>query len=112
MSSTKSRETEALGMLGLARRAGAVLVGVDTIRKALRAEGLCAVLVARDASDTQLAKIRGILRHAEVPVRWVSGQTALGAAIGRAPLTAVGVTEKSFAELLARKLPPSGWNAA
>jgi len=108
----KSREAEALGLLGLARKAGAVVPGVEAVRRTLRAEEACLVLVARDASEGQLAKVRGILQHRSIPVRWVSDQTALGGAVGMAQLSVVAVTVESFAESLARGLPPVGWNAA
>ncbi|TVP57642.1 MAG: hypothetical protein EA351_05420 [Gemmatimonadales bacterium] len=109
---TKRPEAEALGLLGLARRAGATAPGVDRARKCLQADEARLVLVARDASEVQLAKVKGILQHREIPVRWVSEQTTLGGAMGMAPVSVVAVTVESFAESLARKLPPTGWNAA
>jgi ribosomal protein L7Ae-like RNA K-turn-binding protein len=108
----KKAESDALGLLGLARRAGAVVPGVDGVRRALKGDEVKVVLVARDAAEGQTAKVKGVLRHREVPVRWVSTRAALGAAVGAPELSVVGVTMESFAESLARGLPPTGWNAA
>ncbi len=113
--SPRPETPEALGLLGIARRAGAVLRGVDATRRGLVADEVLLVLLARDASPTQLTKVQGVLRHRDVPVRWVSGREALGRALGEGPLAAAGVTGRTFAERLAERLPegspdePGGW---
>jgi ribosomal protein L7Ae-like RNA K-turn-binding protein len=88
----------------LAHRAGAVLTGVERTRQGVDGGQVALVLLARDASEAQLEKVKGILRHREVPVRWVSGQAVLGAALGQAALSAVGVLDRSFAEELLKRL--------
>lgn len=98
-------EADALGLLGLARRAGAVLRGVDRTRRGADDGEVALAILARDASPVQLEKVRRILEHREVPVRWVSGQEALGRALGEGTLSAVGVTDRTFAEQLLSRLP-------
>jgi len=102
---TRSREADALGFLGLARRAGAVTPGVTPTRQGVRAGEVKLVLFAADASEAQLAKVKGILRHREIPVRWVSSRALLGAAMGEVALSVVGVTTASFADPLLQRLP-------
>lgn len=91
-------------MLGLARRAGAVVKGTDATRRGLRAQEVALVLMADDASDSQLEKVLGILRHGSVPYRKAGSQTEIGAAVGSGPLSAVGVTASSFAEQIVHRL--------
>lgn len=99
------REAEALGLLGLAHRAGAVLPGVTATRRGLEGRQVRLVVLARDAAGGQLDKVRGLLAHQDVPTRWVEERTTLGRALGRTALSAVGVTDGSFAERLQERLP-------
>lgn len=91
-------------LLGLAQRAGAVVRGVDAVRRALRAGEARLVIVAGDASTVQLKKVRGLLEHREVPCRTLGDRSFMGAALGGPPLSAVAVTEEGFAERLLRSL--------
>lgn len=98
-------EADALGLLGLARKAGSVVTGVRATRAALERGELELVLVARDAAPGQLEKVLGLLRHRSTPARHVSGKAALGAALGEGPLSLAGVRSRSFAEQLLVRLP-------
>ncbi|HEX6940153.1 MAG TPA: ribosomal L7Ae/L30e/S12e/Gadd45 family protein [Longimicrobiales bacterium] len=87
----------ALRLLGLAARAGAIVPGTERVREAARGGRLHLALVAADASANAKDKLLPLLEARGVP-RLVSGsRAALGAAVGRAPLSAVGVTDASFA---------------
>lgn len=99
------REAEALGLLGLARRAGVVTRGIVATRRSVAADELGVVLFAADASETQLRKLRGLLRHRAVPVRWVSGKDLLGRALGDHELSVAGVGRGTFARQLVERLP-------
>ena len=79
---------EVFRLLGLARRAGAVAPGTDATRRAIRRGEARLVLMAGDASRVQLDKIRA----------------TLGAAIGKAPVAAVAVTDESLATRLLQDL--------
>lgn len=89
----------------MAHRAGAVLSGVERTRKGIDGGQVALVLLARDASGGQLEKVTGVLRHRHVPVRWISRQNVLGAAVGQAALSAAGVVDRSFAKELLKRLP-------
>ncbi len=82
-----------------------MVTGTDSARRALRQDQIVLVLLARDAAGGQIAKVQGILRHREIPVRWISSRDILGRALGEAHLSVVGVTQVSFAEQLLRRLP-------
>ena len=99
------KAAEALGLLGLARRAGAVTRGIVATRRSLAAGELGVVLFAADASETQLRKLRGLVQHRGTPVRWVSGKDILGRALGDHELSVAGVNRGTFAEQLLARLP-------
>jgi len=92
--------SEALGLLGLARRAGAVASGTEAVRRAIREGEARLVLVAGDASRVQLDKIRRTMHDRPIPQAILGDRNTLGAAVGLAPLSAVAVTHVSFADRL------------
>ncbi|MSR23289.1 MAG: hypothetical protein EXR92_07095 [Gemmatimonadetes bacterium] len=99
------RGSDVMGLLGLARRAGAVALGVDATRQSLNSGRVRLVLLAADASHKQLDKVRGLALRGGIPVRWVSDRALMGRAVGAGPLSVVGVTAGTFAEQLLRGLP-------
>lgn len=99
-----SRRAEALRLLGLAQRAGAVVAGLDSARRSVRLGEARLVLKATDASRVQLSKIEGTLGDRSIPQGYLGDRAALGAAVGRGPVSAVAVTQASFADELARRL--------
>jgi ribosomal protein L7Ae-like RNA K-turn-binding protein len=58
------------------------------------------VVVAGDASETQLVKVVPLAKASGIPVVRVGGQVKLGAALGEGPLSSVGVTGHSFVKQL------------
>jgi ribosomal protein L7Ae-like RNA K-turn-binding protein len=91
-------------LVGLAMRAGAVASGVSSVRQAVRDRRAFAVLVARDASAVQLAKVDGLLAHRPVPRRTVGSMRALGGAVGKGALAAVAITDRGLAEAILAKV--------
>ena len=89
--------TEALQILGLARRAGAVAPGTAATRRSISQGEARLVLMAEDASLAQLDKIRRTMRKRIIPQVLLGDRTTLGAAIGKAPITAVAVSDASLA---------------
>lgn len=90
-------ERRLLDLLGLAARAGSVVFGTDGVRRGIREGGVGFVLLAEDGSPTQHRKLVPLLEAKGVPYRILLDQERLGAAIGRAPVSAVGLTGQSFA---------------
>ncbi len=99
-----SRRAEALALLGIARRAGAVVKGTDATRRGLKAGEVGLVLVAHDASEAQLKKVLALAKADGVPVVRAGSRTELGGALGAGALSAVGVTGKSFVTQLQKVL--------
>lgn len=100
----ESRTTSALRLLGLARRAGAVAPGTDAVRRAIREGEARLVLIAGDASSTQVDKVRTTMHDKAIPQVVLGDRNTLGGALGLGPLTAVAVTSDSLAEKLVREL--------
>ncbi len=98
-------DQEVRGFLGLAHRAGAAIPGVEAVRQALRAGDACLVILAGDAAAGQLKKVMALLEHRDVPLRWMDRRDTLGSALGRDALSAVAITNESFAEQLLSRLP-------
>lgn len=98
------RRSEALRLLGLARRAGAVAPGTQAARRAVREGRARLVLMAEDASSVQLDKIRTTLERRAIPRAVLGDRDALGGAVGLAGLSAVAVTDESFARRLIEEI--------
>lgn len=94
-----------LDLLGLASRAGQVVTGTEAVRGGVRDDKLRRVILAGDAAPTQRKKLEPLLKARGVPYHVMFTQAELGAAMGRAPVSAVGLGDANFArragELLA-----------
>ncbi|HUF49459.1 MAG TPA: ribosomal L7Ae/L30e/S12e/Gadd45 family protein [Longimicrobiales bacterium] len=89
-----------LGLLGMAARAGAVIPGTDRVRDAARGDGLRFVLLATDASENSREKLVPLLTARSISHVTRYDRNELGAAVGRGPLSAVGVTDRALADRL------------
>lgn len=93
-----------LSLLGMARRAGAVVIGEESLMEANQNHKLRLVLLAGDAGDTTARRIRR-LESEKLPVVTLPDEKAdLGASIGFASAAAVGVTDLGFASAILNKL--------
>ena len=85
-----------LRMLGLAARAGAALPGTDRVREAARSGDLEFTLVASDASDNSRNKLLPLLEARRIPYAVAFDRGALGAAVGKPPVSALGITDRKL----------------
>lgn len=94
-----------LDLIGLSARAGALVTGTDAVRVALRDGSAHQVILAADAAAGQRNKLVPLLEARQIPFHIGFSREELGAATGRAPLSAVGLTNPELArrvgELLA-----------
>jgi ribosomal protein L7Ae-like RNA K-turn-binding protein len=93
-----TRAKRLLDLLGLAARAGRLVSGTDAVRGGVRDGKVRRVIMAADASDTQRRKLTPLLEARRVPYTVVLTRDALGAAIGRGPASAIGLTDANFAK--------------
>jgi len=101
-------EVRALETVGLARRAGRLVLGTRAVLEASATGKLRAVVLARDASPGARDRLGAALRSGGVPVLAVSSRERLAAALGREDLVVAGVTDVGFAGRLAELLPAGG----
>lgn len=87
----------ALALLGLAARGGRVHPGTERVREAARRGGVQHVLIAADSSANARDKLLPLLAAKHVPHTVAFDRARLGAAVGRAPLSAVGVSDVALA---------------
>jgi uncharacterized protein len=94
-----------LDLLGLARRAGAVVAGFEKVKAALRAGEVGLLVQAADAAEDGRNKIQALARALGPQVALLQFCTAaeLGAAVGREAAVHVGVAPGRFAEELLRE---------
>ena len=98
------KKNEELALLGLARRAGKLIVGAEDSRRAIRRGVARVVVIAEDASEVQRAKVRKAAEARNVPLAHASDRESLGRAIGRGPTTAVAVTDPALAASVSNRL--------
>jgi len=87
-------------LLGLAARAGTLVYGTDLVRRAVRDGRVHLVVVATDISDNTRQKLEPLLERRSIARIDGPDRAALGAAVGRASLSAVGVQDERFAARL------------
>lgn len=101
---SRSRKAEALALLGLAQRAGALVKGTDGTRKALRRNEARLLILAEDGSRTQKDKILPLAEARGVPWETLGSMDELGAAVGGGPLAALALTQRNFSEEIRKRL--------
>lgn len=103
-----SEAERALNLLGLAARAGSVLPGTERVREAARHGKLVFAILAADASDNSRGKLVPLLEARRIPFLIEFERVRLGAAIGKAPLSAIGVVDPVLARRLRELLADPG----
>jgi ribosomal protein L7Ae-like RNA K-turn-binding protein len=84
-------------LLGLGVRAGNVVIGVAGVRAGLQRGKLVCVVLAADAGQRTSDKVERLAYARKVPVLRGPVATELGAALGRPPVQAVGVSDAALA---------------
>lgn len=93
-----------LSLLGMARRAGAVVIGEESLAEAAQNHKLRLVLVAGDAGETTAGRVQR-LESDKVPViRLPDAKAEVGGAVGFASVAAIGVTDLGLASAIVGKL--------
>ena len=99
-----SPASKVYGLLGLARRAGAIVPGTAAVREAVREGRARLVVLAADASPAQLDKVERTLAGNPAPRVSFGDRSGLGAALGKRPVSAVAVTHPAFARQIVAEL--------
>ena len=99
---------ETLNMIGLAKRAGAVMSGSFLVEQALRKRKARLVLVAEDASENTKKQIMDLWRHRPVPLALAGEKEELGHALGQGERSCLAVTDENLAAAVRKKLEEEG----
>lgn len=87
-----------LGLLGLGRRAGALVLGVDGVRRELQGGRVWCVVLASDASARAQEKVGRLAAARDVPVVTGPDAAAIGVRLSKPPVMAVGVRDRALAD--------------
>lgn len=99
---------EVLQLLGVALRAGRLVVGTEAVKERAGAGELAAAVMAEDAGRNARDRVRPLLDRSGVPVWEVGSRRELGAALGRGPVVVAGLTDPGFADAVAKKRAAAG----
>jgi Ribosomal protein HS6-type (S12/L30/L7a) len=93
-----------ISFLGLARRAGKIVSGEDTVIRTVREGKAGAVILSEDASERTKKTISNKCRFYRVPLLSVPDREQLGRAIGQPARVLAAVTDAGFAKGLIERL--------
>ncbi len=94
-----------LGLLGLGRNGGMLVVGTDAVRRALQQDRLFCVVLAGDASARTRDKVVRLAGARHVPLLAGPAAAAIGVQLGKPPVMAVGVRDRALASGLVALAP-------
>lgn len=87
-----------LDLLGLSARAGALVSGTEAVRNSVRDGSVHLVILAGDTAEGQRGKLTPLLDARRIPYFIGFTRAELGAATGRSPVSAVGLSNPKLAK--------------
>ena len=103
--SEKNNYKQLLFSIGLARKAGKVIVGTDAVCDEIRKKQIIMVLYASDISDNTQKRISDCCAYYNVKLYPCDlTKDALGHAIGKPYAACIGISDENLSELISRNL--------
>jgi len=90
--------TKAMGLLGLAKRAGRVSSGESACKEAVRFGSSHLIILATDASSNTVKNITDSCKYYDVPYVFEGTKESLGNSIGNSFNAVVSVNDEGFAK--------------
>ncbi len=91
--------------IGLARKAGKVIVGTDAVCDEIRKRKILIAICANDVSDNTRKKISDCCAYYHVTLHFCElTKNDLGHAIGKPFAACIGITDENLSELISRNL--------
>ena len=87
-----------LGLIGLGRRAGSVIVGTAGVRAGLQRGEVVLVVIAADGTKRTDEKVGRLARAKAIPVLVGPDAATLGKVVGSATVQAVGLSDPRLAD--------------
>ena len=91
---------KALLMLGLARRAGKIIYGSESVVLSARQGKAKLAVMAGDASERTKKLMRNKCKSFSVPLFEFSTKAELGGALGKSDISALGISDRNFAKAI------------
>jgi len=95
---------KALGLIGLAKKAGKVLTGESAVKEAIRFNKAYLVIIAEDASDNTKKNITDSCKYYDVTYYISLTKTTLGNAVGNEYNAAICITDEGFAKAILKRI--------
>lgn len=95
---------KAIGLLGLAKKAGRVSSGESACKEAVRYGSSRLIILAEDASENTVKNITDSCKYYDVPYIYIGTKDSLGSAIGNAYNAVVSVNDEGFANGILKQI--------
>lgn len=89
-------------LLGLARRAGKLVLGSGGVESTVRARKAMLVIMAKDSAESTIKRLTDKCRSYNVPLIILGTKQSLGNITGKDEAAAIAVTDSNFAGVLKR----------
>lgn len=87
-------------MLGLAKKAGNLLLGNDVCEKGLKAEKIKLIILSKDCSDRTAKNFTSICLSQSIPYRIFGDKYSLGKFTGKDEVAVAGLCDSQFADVI------------
>jgi ribosomal protein L7Ae-like RNA K-turn-binding protein len=91
---------KAIDLLGLARRAGKLVLGAGATEAAFGRRAVCALILASDIAPRSAAKVTRLAQAARVPCYTFGSKDEFGRRFGRDEIGILGLLDRSFVSAL------------
>jgi ribosomal protein L7Ae-like RNA K-turn-binding protein len=91
-------ENKMYSFLGLAAKARKIISGEDACERAVKAQNVKLVIVAKDASDNTKKKFNDKCKYRDVEIRYFGEKILLGRYIGKEIRSVIAVLDESFSK--------------
>ena len=95
---------KAVGLIGLAKKAGRVVTGESGVKDAVRFNKACLVIIAGDASANTTKSITDSCKYYGVSYYIMATKDILGHAVGNSYNAAICITDVGFAKGIAKEI--------
>lgn len=99
---------ETLNMLGLAKKAGAVMSGAFLLEQAVHKRKAKLVLLAADASENTRKQVINLCKQRPIPLAVAGDKAELGHALGQGERSCLAVTDDNLAAAIRKRLEEEG----
>ena len=91
--------------IGLAKKAGKVISGTDSVCDEIRKNKVTLVICSSDVSDNTKKKVSYCCKYHQVKLYFCEfSKETLGKSIGKSFSACIGITDKNLSELISRNL--------